>query len=34
VCLLLPKKKTFRTSLQWMSFGSLLSLVIYFVAVP
>ncbi|MDW3048973.1 peptidase, partial [Vibrio sp. Vb1554] len=23
-----------RTSLQWMSFGSLLSLVIYFVAVP
>ena len=34
VCLLLPKKKTLRTSMQWMSFGTLLSLVIYFVAVP
>ncbi|MBE8573281.1 peptidase, partial [Vibrio sp. OPT46] len=28
------KKKTLRTSMQWMSFGTLLSLVIYFVAVP
>ncbi|EKO3863114.1 PepSY-associated TM helix domain-containing protein [Vibrio harveyi] len=34
VCLLLPKKKTLRTSMQWMAFGTLLSLVIYFVAVP
>ncbi|MGR5131149.1 PepSY-associated TM helix domain-containing protein [Vibrio alfacsensis] len=34
VCLLLPKKKTFRTSMQWMSLGTVLSLVIYFVAVP
>lgn len=34
VCLLLPKKKTFRTSMQWMSVGTLLSLTIYFVAVP
>lgn len=34
VCLLLPKKKTFRTSMQWMSFGTVLSLIIYFAAVP
>ncbi|MET2973339.1 peptidase, partial [Vibrio harveyi] len=26
--------KTFRTSMQWMSFGTALSLVIYFFAVP
>ncbi len=34
VCLLLPKKKTLRTSIQWMSFGTALSLIVYFVAVP
>ncbi|MGR5238593.1 PepSY-associated TM helix domain-containing protein [Vibrio alfacsensis] len=34
VCLLLPKKKTFRTSMQWMGLGTALSFVIYFVAVP
>ncbi|MEF1310642.1 PepSY-associated TM helix domain-containing protein [Vibrio mytili] len=34
VCLLLPKKKTLRTSLQWMGFGTALSLIVYIVAVP
>ncbi|EDP57818.1 PepSY-associated TM helix domain-containing protein [Vibrio sp. AND4] len=34
VCLLLPKKKTLRTSMLWMSFGTVLSLIIYFAAVP
>ncbi|EDK28664.1 hypothetical protein VSWAT3_11862 [Vibrionales bacterium SWAT-3] len=34
VCLLLPKKKTLNTSIKWTVFGSVISLVIYFVAVP
>ncbi|MEC6797955.1 PepSY-associated TM helix domain-containing protein [Photobacterium sp. S4TG1] len=34
VCLLIPKKKTFRTSLKWMGLGSVVSLLIYIVAVP
>lgn len=34
VCLLIPKKKTFRTSLKWMGLGSAVSLLIYIVAVP
>ena len=34
VCLLLPKKKTLNTSIKWTVFGSAISLVIYFVAVP
>ncbi|MGF1695293.1 PepSY-associated TM helix domain-containing protein [Vibrio kyushuensis] len=34
VCLLVPKKKTFATSLKWTMFGSAISLVIYLVAVP
>lgn len=34
VCLLLPKKKTLKTSMQWMTFGTALSLTIYFFAVP
>ncbi|WP_428813728.1 PepSY-associated TM helix domain-containing protein [Vibrio makurazakiensis] len=34
VCLLVPKKKTFVTSLKWTTLGSVISLVIYFVAVP
>ncbi|OIQ26262.1 PepSY-associated TM helix domain-containing protein [uncultured Vibrio sp.] len=34
VCLLVPKKKTFATSLKWTTLGSLISLVIYIVAVP
>jgi hypothetical protein len=34
VCLLLPKKKTLRTSMKWMSFGTVLSLIIYLAAVP
>lgn len=34
VCLLLPKKKTLNTSIKWTVFGSVISLAIYFVAVP
>ena len=34
VCLLLPKKKTLKTAIKWTVFGSAISLVIYFVAVP
>ncbi|WP_299688948.1 PepSY-associated TM helix domain-containing protein [uncultured Vibrio sp.] len=34
VCLLLPKKKTLNTSSQWTVIGSVISLTIYFVAVP
>ena len=34
VCLLLPKKTTLNTSIKWTVFGSAISLVIYFVAVP
>lgn len=34
VCLLVPKKKTFRTSLKWMGLGSVISLLIYILAVP
>ncbi len=34
VCILLPKKKTLRTSLKWTAFGSLLTLLIYWIAVP
>ncbi|MEC6908741.1 PepSY-associated TM helix domain-containing protein [Photobacterium piscicola] len=34
VCLLIPKKKTFCTSLKWMGLGSVVSLLIYIVAVP
>ncbi|MDX1303516.1 PepSY-associated TM helix domain-containing protein [Photobacterium sp.] len=34
VCLLVPKKKTFNTSLKWTVFGSLTTLLIFFVAVP
>ncbi|OBU16206.1 peptidase [Photobacterium aquimaris] len=34
VCLLIPKKKTFQTSLKWMGLGSVISLLIYIFAVP
>ena len=34
VCLLVPKKKTFATSLKWTLFGSLVTLAIFVVAVP
>jgi hypothetical protein len=34
VCLLLPKKKTLKTSLKWTLFGSLVTLIIFLVAVP
>ena len=34
VCLLIPKKKTFHTSLKWMGLGSVISLLIYIFAVP
>ncbi|MEC6813603.1 PepSY-associated TM helix domain-containing protein [Photobacterium toruni] len=34
VCLLIPKKKTFNTSLKWMGLGSVISLLIYIFAVP
>lgn len=34
VCLLLPKKKTFKRALKWTCFGSAISLLIFFVAVP
>lgn len=34
VCLLVPKKKTFATSLKWTLFGSLITLIIFVVAVP
>ncbi|PSW20313.1 peptidase [Photobacterium sanctipauli] len=34
VCLLLPKKKTFNTSMKWTAFGSLLTLIIFIFAVP
>ncbi|NOH98684.1 PepSY-associated TM helix domain-containing protein [Vibrio sp. 99-70-13A1] len=34
VCLLLPKKKTLHTSIKWTIFGSLVSLIIYVIAVP
>ncbi|MEZ9565139.1 PepSY-associated TM helix domain-containing protein [Vibrio artabrorum] len=34
VCLLLPKKKTLNTSIKWTVVGSVISLAVYFVAVP
>lgn len=34
VCLLIPKKKTLHTSMKWMFAGSLVTLLVYFVAVP
>ncbi|PSV52059.1 PepSY-associated TM helix domain-containing protein [Photobacterium sp. GB-1] len=34
VCLLLPKKKTLNTSMKWMSFGSVVTAIIYIVFVP
>lgn len=34
VCLLLPKKKTFNTSLKWTAAGSVITLLIFFFAVP
>lgn len=34
VCLLLPKKKTLTTSLQWMGLGTAVTLFIFFFAVP
>ncbi|MGR5148123.1 PepSY-associated TM helix domain-containing protein [Photobacterium alginatilyticum] len=34
VCLLLPKKKTLATSLKWTALGSLVSLLVFFLAVP
>jgi uncharacterized protein len=34
VCLLVPKKKTFNTAIKWTLFGSIISLLIFFVAVP
>ena len=34
VCLLLPKKKTLATSLKWTALGSLITLLIFFFAVP
>jgi hypothetical protein len=34
VCLLLPKKKTLNTSIKWTFVGSLVSLAVYFAAVP
>lgn len=34
VCLLVPKKKTFKTALKWTVFGSVASLLIYLFAVP
>ncbi|MBW3698112.1 peptidase [Vibrio sp. T187] len=34
VCLLVPKKKTFVTSIKWTVFGSAVSLAIYLAAVP
>lgn len=34
VCLLLPKKRTFNTSLKWTMAGSLATLLIFFFAVP
>jgi hypothetical protein len=34
VCLLLPKKRTLKTSLKWTLFGSLVTLIIFLVAVP
>lgn len=34
VCLLLPKKKTLNTSLKWTAFGSIITLSIFYLAVP
>jgi len=34
VCLLVPKKKSFSLGLKWMTFGSVVSLLIYLFAVP
>lgn len=34
VCLLIPKKKTLKTSMQWMTLGTAVTLIIFFVAVP
>ncbi|GAB3530488.1 PepSY-associated TM helix domain-containing protein [Photobacterium alginatilyticum] len=34
VCLLLPKKKTLAISLKWTALGSLVSLLVFFLAVP
>ncbi|MGF1727870.1 PepSY-associated TM helix domain-containing protein [Photobacterium nomapromontoriensis] len=34
VCLLLPKKKTLNTSMKWMAAGSLVTLLIFIIAVP
>lgn len=34
VCLLVPKKKSFRLGIKWTAFGSLVSLFIYMFAVP
>lgn len=34
VCLLVPKKKSFKLGVKWTVFGSLVSLLIYFFAVP
>ncbi|MGF1681573.1 PepSY-associated TM helix domain-containing protein [Photobacterium minamisatsumaniensis] len=34
VCLLIPKRKTFSTSIKWTAFGSAVTLLIFFFAVP